>query len=47
MDWVGRNQPAAPEVSAPFPVSVSMLFQTGTSVCVPEGQPLGFGDTAQ
>ena len=44
---LGRNQPAAPDVSTPLPVSVSTPFHTGTSVCVPEGQPLGFGDTAQ
>ena len=45
--WVGLNQPAAPAVSLPLPVSVSTPFQVGTSVCAPAGQPLGLGLTAQ
>ena len=48
IDAVGTNHAAAPLVSPPLPVRVCVAgFHVGTSVCVPVGHPLGFGDTLQ
>ena len=48
MDAVGMNQPAAPLVSDPLPIRVWVAAShTGSSVCVPAGQPLGLGETLQ
>ena len=48
IDAVGMNHAAAPLVSLPLPVRVCVAgFHVGTSVCVPAGHPLGFGETLQ